>query len=201
VIAEDADRLVIRDWLGNCLRVMQWHSERWGGFGSKADFAKETMKRNQQATEAKFAGRSVVYHEIDLRRPSDITTGVLWVVIPYTSPELTQAALRHAGVCTDLNVHVSLVDIQVVPFPCALTQPPVDKNFSRRRLCDLLAQSGLPGRADVVYARDWLEGFRRMLQPQSLVILATKKRWWRTREDKLARALLKAGHQVMLLHV
>jgi hypothetical protein len=121
-------------------------------------------------------------------------------VIPYTTPELTRAALRHAGVCTDLNVHVSLVDIQVVPFSCPLDQPPIDKEFSRRRLCNLFAQTGLLGRTDVLYARDWFEGFRRVLEPQSLVILATKKRWWRTREDKLARALLKAGHQVMLLH-
>jgi hypothetical protein len=53
----------------------------------------------------------------------------------------------------------------------------------------------------VLYARDWLEAFRKALEPKSLVILATKKRWWPTRQDKLARALAKAGHQVMLLPV
>jgi hypothetical protein len=111
----------------------------------------ETMRSNRQIAE----------HEIDQRHPSDITTNFLWVVIPFTTPELTLAALRHAGVCTDLNVHVSLVDIQVVPFSCPMDQPP---------------------------------------KPASLVILATKKRWWRTREQKLACALQTAGHRVMLLH-
>jgi hypothetical protein len=159
------------------------------------------MKRNPQKIEAQCAGWRVVNHEIGLRRPPDMTTDVLWVVIPYTSPELTEAALRHAGACTDLNVHVSLVDIQVVPFPCPLDHPPIDKEFSRQRLCDLLAQSGLPGRADVLYARNWVEGFRRVLPAQSLVMLGGKKRWWPTREDKLARGLLKVGHQVMLLHM
>ena len=159
------------------------------------------MKRNPQKIEAQFADWLVVCHEIGLWQPPDMTTGALWVVIPYTSPELTGAALRHAGACTDLNVHVSIVDIQVVPLPCALDHPPDDKEFSRQRLCDLLAQSGLPGRADVLYARDWLVGFCRVLHAQSLVMLGGKKGWWPTREDKLARGLLKAGHHVMLLHV
>jgi hypothetical protein len=156
------------------------------------------MKSNPQASELSFDAGQI--HEIDLRGPSDISTSILWVVIPYTMPELTKAALRHAGVCTDLNVHVSLVDIQIVPFPCPLDQPPIDKEFSDQRLRDLLRESQLRGSTEVLYARDWLEGFRRVLEPTSLVILGTKKRWWRTREEKLASALSKAGHQVMLLH-
>ena len=156
------------------------------------------MNSNQKTSELKFDARQIRFYEAD-HRPR--TTGVLRAVIPYTTTELTEAALRHAGACSDLNVQVSLVDVQVVPFPCPLDQPPINEEFSRGRLRDLLGKSALPGRADVSYARDWLEGFRRVLEPQSLVILATRKRWWRTREDKLARALLKAGHQVMLLHV
>jgi hypothetical protein len=123
------------------------------------------------------------------------------MVVPFTTPELTRAALRHAGVCSDLDVHVALVDIQVVPFPCSLDLPPVDQKFSRRRLAELLKETNLPGRAAVLYTRDWLEGFKRVLEPGSLVVLATKRRWWPTREEKLARALIKAGHQVMLLPV
>src|SRR5262249_9380326 len=128
-------------------------------------------------------------------------TGVLWMVIPYTTPQLTRAALRHAGVCTDLDVHVRLVDIQVVPFPCTLDEPPINREFSEHRLRELLKESHLPGQSTVLYTRDWLEAFRTVLEPGSLVILATKKRWWPTREERLARTLAKAGHQVMLLPV
>lgn len=127
--------------------------------------------------------------------------GVLWIVVPYTTPEFTRAALRHAGVCTDLDIHVSLVDIQVVPFPRPLNQPPINKKFSEDRLIGLFGETGLPGSIAVLYTRDWLEGFKQVLEPGSLVVIATKKRWWRTREEKLARALMKAGHQVMLLPV
>jgi len=159
------------------------------------------MNSNQQASGLKSGPRQITNYKADDRRRTDIPSGVLCAVIPYTTPELTQAALRHAGACTDLNVQVSLVDIQVVPFPCPLDQPPINQEFSRGRLRDLLGKSALPGRAEVLYARDWLEGFRRVLEPQSLVIMAARKRWWRTREDKLARALVNAGHQVLLLHV
>ena len=127
--------------------------------------------------------------------------GVLWVVIPYTTPQSAQAALRHAGICSDLDVHVLLVDIQIVPFPCPLDTPPINKDFSEKRLRELLEESRLPGRVAVVYARDWLESFRAVLEPASLVIVASKKRWWPTREKRRARALTKAGYQVMLLPV
>jgi len=133
--------------------------------------------------------------------PSVTAQGVLGVVVPYTTRELTYAALRHAAVCTDLDMHIVLVDIQVVPFPCPLDQPLINKEYSQKRLQQLLDESGLPGRAAIVYTRDWFEAFHRLLEPRSLVILTTTKRWWPTRETKLARALVKAGHQVMLLPV
>jgi hypothetical protein len=159
------------------------------------------MNSNQQIKHGDIEALWNGYEDFDRQRASDITAGVLWVVVPYTTPELTMAALRHAGVCTDLDVHVCLVDIQVVPFPCSLNQPPINRKFSECRLQGLFKESGLPGKAAVIYTRDWLEGFKKVLEPGSLVVIATKKRWWGTREDKLARTLMKAGHQVLLLPV
>jgi hypothetical protein len=159
------------------------------------------MKANRQLKDARFEGGPIGQVESSWQTPPETTVGALRVVIPYTTPELTKAALRHAGVCSDLDVYACLVDIQVVPFPCPLVQPPINREFSERRLQDLLKESGLRGTAAVVYTRDWLESFEKVLAPGSLVILATKKRWWPTREVKLARTLMKAGHQVMLLPV
>src|SRR5262245_28622416 len=139
------------------------------------------------------------YQEKDDHAPTTTAPGVLQLVVPYTTPELTRAALRHAAVCRDLDVQVSLVDVQVVQFQCSLDQPPIDKEHSHRRLHKLLAESHVPGFATVLYTRDWMEGFRRVLGSNALVVIATRNRWWPTREKKLARALTKAGHQVMLL--
>ena len=159
------------------------------------------MSRKTYPDGNQFVARQSSCEEIEQRRPIDAGKGVLWVVVPYTTPELTRAALRHAAVCIDLAVHVVVADIQVVPFPCSFDTPPINKEFSERRLRELLRETGLPGHAAVLYARDWLEGFKRLLEPGSLVVLATQRRWWPTRERKIARSLAKAGHQVMSLPV
>ena len=127
------------------------------------------------------------------------TKGGPRVVVPYTTPELTRTALRLAAASSDLDVHVCLVDLQVIPFPADL--PPVDEECSERRLDELLKESGVPGIGLVFYTSDWFRGFEKLLHAESIVILATKKTWWPTREKKLARMLRRAGHQVLLLHM
>jgi hypothetical protein len=52
-----------------------------------------------------------------------------------------------------------------------------------------------------VLARYQDEGFRHILKPGSTVLIGTRKQLWRTREERLARALAREGHQVALLHV
>jgi hypothetical protein len=136
------------------------------------------------------------------RRPVEFSDGAsrLWVVIPYTTPELTRAALSFAAAFGQgLGVCVQLIDVQVVPYPCPLSQPMVSREHSRHKLRELARQSGLPVRAELVYARDQEEGFRHVLRPASLVLLATSKRWWRTAEEKLARSLSRAGHSVAIM--
>jgi hypothetical protein len=51
--------------------------------------------------------------------------------------------------------------------------------------------------AEIVYARDWEQGFRRSLAPGSLVLFGIKRSWWRTSEKRLAERLRKIGHQVI----
>ena len=105
------------------------------------------MRWNTYAAGTKLPAQQTGHEQIDRLRRAGITTGVFWMVIPYTTPELTRAALRHAEVCSDLDVQISLVDIQVVPFPYPLDQPPINREFSEQRLRELLKQSGLPGQA------------------------------------------------------
>ena len=158
-------------------------------------FAKFMMRdgSNKDGNKSEIDAFRLSYDEID---PGG-TTGGLRVVVPYTTPELTRNALGHAAASDDLDIHVYLVDLQVIPFHA--DEPPVDEEFSERRLDDLLKESGVPGKSVVLYTADWFRGFTKILQPESLVILATKRTWWPTREKKLARMLIRAGHQVVLL--
>jgi hypothetical protein len=126
----------------------------------------------------------------------------LQLVIPYTTPELTRAALKSAAMFThDLKATVRLIGVHVVPYPCPLDHPDVANEHLKTKLAAVAQVSALPVRAEVVYGRDRQEAFRHVLKPGSLVLLATNKHWWRTAQERLARSLSRAGHSVALLAV
>jgi hypothetical protein len=122
----------------------------------------------------------------------------LQVVIPHRGPELTKAALKYAAtLADDLNVRLRLIDVHVVPYGVPLDEPLVNPKHLMRRIRSLAKESTLPVSAEIVYARDWEQGFRRALGPGSLVLMAIKRSWWRTSEKRLASRLRKIGHQVV----
>jgi hypothetical protein len=122
----------------------------------------------------------------------------LQVVIPYRTPQLTRAALEYAAaLANDLNVRLRLIDVHVVPWGIPLAEPAVNPKYLTRRIRSLAQESTLPVSAEVIYARDWEQGFRRALGPGSLVLMAIKRSWWRTSDKRLASRLRKFGHQVI----
>jgi hypothetical protein len=124
------------------------------------------------------------------------------LVIPYTTRELTEAALKAAAPMVEgLGAVVKMIYVQVVPYPRALEEPHVASAHLAARLEQAARESAVPVRAEVVYARDRAEAFRQVLRPGSLVLLATRKRWWPTAEERLGRLLLRAGHSVALVAV
>ena len=126
----------------------------------------------------------------------------LQVVIPYTTRELTEVALKAAAPMVEgLGATVNMIYVQVVPYPCSLEEPHVPSAHLTARLEQAARESAVPVRAEVVYARDRAEAFRQVLRPGSLVLLATSKRWWPTAEERLGRLLLRAGHSVALVAV
>jgi hypothetical protein len=126
----------------------------------------------------------------------------LQLVIPYTTPELTQAALKSAAIFAhNLEATVRLLHVHVLPYPRPLDQPDVSSEHLENKLADAAGQCPLPVRAEVVYARDRQEAFRQLLPPGSLVLIATRTRWWPTAQQRLAHSLSRAGHSVALLAV
>ncbi|HEY2384536.1 MAG TPA: hypothetical protein VGK48_25450 [Terriglobia bacterium] len=120
------------------------------------------------------------------------------VVIPHRSTELTRSALKFAAtLAMDLNVRLRLVDVHVVPYGISLDAPSVDPKHLTRKIRQLAQESDLPISAEVIYARDWEQGFKRALAPGSVVLMAMKRSWWPTKDKRLAARLRKLGHQVM----
>lgn len=120
------------------------------------------------------------------------------LVVPFTTPELTRAALDAANrMGAGLNASLRLVKVQVVPFPLDLGQSPVYVDFLKKQLEQF--ESALPAAGEVRLARDFEEGLEGTLDPGSVVVLATRKRPWRTRTERLAASLRKVGHKVVMV--
>ncbi len=120
------------------------------------------------------------------------------LVIPFTTPGLTRAAISAANrMGAGLNAALRLVRIQVVPFELDLNRPPVFIDFLKEQLTGF--ESSLPIAGEVRLARDFEDGLKGTLGPDSVVILATKRRPWRTSTQRLSRSLRRSGYRTVLV--
>jgi len=126
----------------------------------------------------------------------------LSVLVPYTTTDLTRAAFSAVVAFTrNLGAHVSLLAVQVVPFPLPLDRPAISMSFFEQELDAVARSIEVPVDAHVIIARDRELALDRGIAPGSLVVLATRKRWWPTAQTKLARLLARTGHSVALLEI
>jgi len=134
-------------------------------------------------------------------RPRQLATVMfhdLQIVIPYRDSKLTKAALQYVSrLIEGQNLRVRLIDVQVVPHGVPLDQLAVDPKHLKRRLKNAARDSEVRVSAEVVYARDWAQGFRRVLMPESIVLFPMRRASWSTREKRLAARLRKLGHTVL----
>jgi hypothetical protein len=127
------------------------------------------------------------------------------LVVPFTTPELTRVAMDAADrMGSGLNATLRLVKVQVVPFPMELDQSQVYIDFLKSQLTQF--QSELPVAGEIRLARELELGLLGTLGRDSVVVLATPRRppfltfsWLRTRYERLAASLRRAGHKVVLV--
>ncbi len=117
------------------------------------------------------------------------------VVVPHTDLELTGIALREAArLARGLNAQVTVLAVRVVPFP-----EPLDPGRGMPGMDELMALAegaGAPVTIHVVYAREWKAACEQLMAQGSLVVMAVRRSWLRTREERLAAWLTRAGHKV-----
>jgi len=119
-------------------------------------------------------------------------------VVPFTTPQLTQAALNAANrLGAGLNAEIRLLKVQVVPFPLDITQSPVPEEFLERQMRGF--RSAMPVRCEIRLAREAEAGLVSGLKQSSLVILASAKRAWKTHTERLAQSLRRAGYTVVMV--
>jgi hypothetical protein len=128
--------------------------------------------------------------------------GEIQLVVVHSDVAVTAMVLKRAAqFVSGLNAKVLLLAVHSVPFPADFAGAAVPHAHLVAQLADLAVQCPFPVIPHVVMARDWAEGFRFALPEESTILVGTKKHFWQTSEEKLARALATDGHQVALLHV
>jgi hypothetical protein len=119
------------------------------------------------------------------------------IVVIFTTVDATIAALNRAATLAEsLGARITLVSPQVVPYPLPLTSPPVLLDFQERRFREIAAESPVDIRVQLYLCRDVLETLKKVLQPKSIIVVGGRRRWWPTREQKLARKL-RRSHEVV----
>src|SRR5690242_16978482 len=87
----------------------------------------------------------------------------LRVFVPYTSAELTTAALTEAAVLVrHLDVQITLFAVQVVPFPLPLERPAVAPEFLKQRLLAVAGETEAAVDVQLIFARDLDVGMHRV---------------------------------------
>src|SRR5258708_38738586 len=82
----------------------------------------------------------------------------LSIAVIFTSVESTLAALREAGaLASSLGARITLLVLQVVPFPLQLESPPVLLDFNERRFQLIASQSLAETTVRIYLCRDALE--------------------------------------------
>ncbi len=126
----------------------------------------------------------------------------LELVVPYTDPALTAHALAAASeLARGSRAQVVLMAVHVLPYPSPLD---CQEGIRRRLEADLatLARTTAASiRIKLVFARDPADAYLGLLPRQSLVVLGARARWWKTREERLARKLSSRGHSVAIVKV
>jgi hypothetical protein len=133
---------------------------------------------------------------------SDGCAGKMEIVVPFTEPDLTKAVLdRAVALGAGLNLRVFLLAVHTVPYPAQFGCPSSVHSFLVEQLVELCSRCPIPVDAQVVLARTRDDGFRHALKPESTILIGTRKRFWRTSQELLARRLAADGHNVALLHI
>jgi hypothetical protein len=129
----------------------------------------------------------------------------LCVTVISTTTEGTTAALNEATrLATDLEAHITLLKLEVVPLRFPLERPPVSLDIATKKQCSLVLQSSareaeVAVRVCLCHDRDLC--LRQILRRRALVVIGGGRRWWKSSEERLEQTLRRLGHHVIFVDV
>ena len=143
---------------------------------------------------------TLIRHAIEETKKKQLEVNVI-----YTNPRATAAALKSAAsLARDLGAFITLRAVLAVPVRLPLNHPQVSVSFFETLLAKLVRELGeCPYQISVqlYLCRNQTEALRQVLEPNSLVVVGGRKRWWPTAESRLVRNLRAAGQRVIFVPV
>ena len=140
--------------------------------------------------------RIQLFHPEIQQQPARLRIHVL-----FTNPADTRVALTLAvDMAAKLESEIALIVTQLVPFPLPLEDPPVPLEFASeqiRRLAESV-RGGTDLQGCIYLCRNPIETLIRELPEHSLVVIGTRPRRLFSKAKRLARALRRSGHEVIL---
>jgi hypothetical protein len=128
--------------------------------------------------------------------------GRLRIHVLFTNPGDTRAALNTAiEMACELESEIALIVTQIVPFPLPLDDPPVPLDFASeqiRRLAESVSAGSTELQGYIYFCRNPIETLLRELPAHSLIVIGVRPRWPFGKSKRLARALRRSGHEVIL---
>jgi hypothetical protein len=126
--------------------------------------------------------------------PDELFIYVLFTEMRETRAALHSAAALSAGFPAALALLVPLT----VPYPLPLERPPVPLGFASRRIAELAEAVTMEIRAYLYLCRDPEQTILDALNPHSVVVIGTGRRWYFNKSERMARKLRRHGHDVVL---
>lgn len=131
----------------------------------------------------------------EVLRP-ELEINVVYTRLPGAAKTLDTASGLARGLGARVTVHVP----QVIPYPLELKAPPISVSFAEKQILALIGDQSVETHIQMYLCRDLTETIRRVLKPDSVVVMGGRHRWRPTPEKKLAAILRRDGHRVILTH-
>jgi hypothetical protein len=123
----------------------------------------------------------------------------LEIAVVFTSIGLTAQVMKEAGLLANqIGARITLIVPQVVPWPLQLSTPPVLLDFHEARFRAIANRTGVPTDVRIYLCRDRIPTVEQAIQHGTIVMIGVRKRFWPTAERRLAWALRRRGHQVIV---
>ena len=126
----------------------------------------------------------------------------LELLVPYSNAALTARALAAAvELAQGFRAAITLIAVHVMPYPAPLQCQDGIRQSLEAELIAVARTSPVAVRVELIFARDREEAYLGVLWRKPLIVIGARDRWWRTREERLARRLAGKGHSVAVIKV